>query len=128
MAVTRGTGEFVSYIAGADLSAKQYRFVKQGTDRNEVVLATAATDKIIGVLQNDPVENEGANVRLLNGGGSTKLVAGGSITKGAYLTTDANGAAVATTTAGQVICGQAHEDADAGDIFEALLDRFHHKA
>lgn len=126
--VSRG-GLDLPFIAGADLSAKQYKVVKPGTNSNEVVLSSAATDKSIGVLQNAPVQNEAANVRMLNGGGTTRVVAGGSISKGAYLKADSNGDVVSTTTAGDVIVGQALEDADDNDEFEMLLlPGFHHKA
>ncbi len=40
--------------AGADLSGAQYCFVKV-SDENTVVVATAGTEAILGILQNTPV-------------------------------------------------------------------------
>lgn len=115
----------LSFLAGADLSAKQYFIVKNDTGSNEVVLAAAAADSIVGVLQNAPVENQEALVAV---GGTCKVIAAGDISKGAWVTSDGNGEAVATTTAGNLVIGQALQSAVDGDIFEILLTKFHHKA
>lgn len=54
----------------------------------------------------------------LSGLGDVQL--GGTVTAGAYLTSDANGKAVAATTAGQRIVGQAHAPGVADDIIPYL--------
>lgn len=118
-------GPRFSADAGADLSAKRYYIVK--TDANgKVVLASAATDKLIGVLDNTPEANDTADVVLRNGQGTFKVIAGGTISKDAYLTTDASGKAVATTTSGNHVFGQAVRAAVAGDIVEYFKKDFIH--
>lgn len=107
-----------SFKAGADLSAKQYFIVKLSS--GNVVLASAATDIILGVLQNKPKSGENADVTLANAQGTVKVVAGGSISAGNMVTADSAGKAVATTTVGNYILGMALEDADSGDVFEVM--------
>ncbi len=58
----------ISYKAGADLSSKQYHFVK--LSGGNVVACSAATDKAIGVLQNAPTANQNATVMSI---GVTKV-------------------------------------------------------
>lgn len=110
-------GDYDSREAGADLSAKQYFVIK--TDANgKYILATAATDAIRGVLVNAPKLGETADVALVNGSGTFKVLAGGTIAKDAFLTTDANGKAIATTTTGNRVFGRAVAAAVSGDIVE----------
>jgi hypothetical protein len=111
----------VTKIAGADLSAKQFYIVKPDSTAEQVVLAAAATNKLLGVLQNTPKSGEAANVRIL---GTSKVIAGGSVTDGAWVTSDASGKGVATTTDKDVVVGMAMEAASSGDIFEVLLVHF----
>lgn len=108
----------INKVAGANLSTKQYYIVKRHTTENQVVLASAATDKILGVLQNDPLANEAAQVKTHSTRGTGKVLAGGAITAGAYLTSDSNGKAIVTTTQGNVVFGIAEEAADASTVFE----------
>jgi hypothetical protein len=114
---------FQSAPAGADLSAKQYFFVKLNSDR-EAILTSAATDKIAGVLSNEPEEDEDATIITA---GTAKVSAGGTLSIGDYVTSDSAGEAVATTTSGDVVRGIALEDAVDGDISEIDLTYFHHK-
>jgi hypothetical protein len=80
----------ISVAAGANLSAKQYFFVKpDGT-------LCGAGGKALGVLQNNPTSGQAAGVRVL---GCTKVVYGGSISVGDYVASDANGKAVLATVA-----------------------------
>lgn len=112
-------GDYDSREAGADLSTKAGYIVK--TDANgKYVLASAATDAIRGVLVNAPKLAETADVALVNGAGSFKVVAGGTIAKDAYITSDANGKAIATTTAGNRVIGRAVAAAVAGDVVEYI--------
>ena len=112
----------VTLIAGADLSAKQYYFVKMSAD-NTCVLCSAATDAPIGVLQNSPEANEEASVTVIGG---TKLVAGAAIAAGVKIGTASTGKADAkvagtdTTeyTVGQVLLASA---ADA-DVLTAVIN------
>lgn len=112
-------GSYLSREAGADLSDKQYFVVK--TDANgKVVLASAATDAILGVVETPAPQGESVSVAVVNGGGTFKVVAGGTIAKDALLTTNSNGQAVSTTTAGNRVFGRALTAAVAGDVVEYL--------
>lgn len=112
-------GPRFSATTAADLSTKQYFLAK--TDANgKLVLASAATDAIIGVIEDGGRKSgDTATVQLLNGQGTYLVSASGAISKDAYLTSDANGQAVATTTGGNRVFGRALTAASAlGDIIE----------
>lgn len=110
-------GDYDSREAGADLSTKQYYIVK--TDANgKYILATAATDALRGVLVNAPKLGDTADVAIVNGSGTFKVLAGGTIAKDDFLTTDAAGKAIATTTTGNRVFGRAVAAAVSGDIVE----------
>lgn len=110
----------VSLVAGADLSAKQYRFVKLSS--GQVVACSATTDRPIGVLQNDPTSGQAAIVRL---SGWTKVEADAAITVDAVLGTSADGQAaiyVAGTDTTKYGMGFATKAAGAaGDVAEMIL-------
>src|SRR5258705_7006664 len=80
-------------VTAADLSTKQFRFVKHTAD-NTVNVCAAATDCPSGVLQDKSASGVAADVMSM---GLTKLVAGGTIAAGDRIGTDANGAAVKLT-------------------------------
>jgi len=112
-----------SFVCGATtLIAKQYYIVKQHTD-GTMILAAAATDKIVGVLMNKPAVGAAANVQI---GGTAKVIAGGTIAVGAWVTSDSAGKAVATTTDKDVVLGKYLGTASAasGDIIEVQLGIF----
>lgn len=102
--------------AGADLTKGTLVKISNGT----VVAATAATDKIIGVLTADVKAGQVADVRLRNAQGTSKVRAGGNVAVGDYLTADADGEAVATTTAGNEVVGMALEAGVDNDIIEVV--------
>ena len=81
----------VTLVAGADLSALQYYFVKINSS-GQAVACAAATDIPIGVLQNAPTSGQEAEVLIVGG---TKIVAGAAIGEGALVGTGATGKAVA---------------------------------
>ena len=83
----------ITLPAGADLSTKQYYFVKVNTS-GQAVLCAAATDRPIGVLQNTPESGEEASVLVVGG---TKVVSSGSIDEGALIGTASTGKADAKT-------------------------------
>lgn len=109
-----------SYVAGADLSAKQYLAVKL-TAANTVGVA-AAGEKAIGVLQNKPTSGLAAAVREI---GRTKLVVDGNaaaIAAGDFLKSDALGKGVKTTTDKDFVFARAEEASTvAGDIIEVTV-------
>jgi hypothetical protein len=79
-----------TFVAGADLSAKQYTFVKLNSS-GQVVAVAADTDSPIGVLQNNPTSGQEASVTIVGG---TKLVASASAVLGTVL-------AIGTSAAGK---------------------------
>jgi hypothetical protein len=83
----------ITLVAGADLSTKQYFFVKINTS-GQAVLCSGATDKPIGVLQNNPESGEEAAIVVIGG---TKLVASASLDEGDLIGTAASGKADAKT-------------------------------
>jgi len=74
-------GKDISFLAGEDLSAMQYRFVHQADD-NTVDMVDGATEIPVGVLQNAPESGEVAVVRVT---GTSKLVMNAAVAVGALL-------------------------------------------
>lgn len=84
----------LSEEAAGDLSAAQFLFVKKDSN-GKVVVATGATDAVIGVLQNKPkAAGQMAEIVVI---GKTKLVAAGTINPNAALGTDSAGKAQSVT-------------------------------
>lgn len=67
-------GDRYTAVAGADLTGKRYHIVKLNS-AGEVVLASAATDAIIGVLDNEVKQGGVAEVVLANGQGTFRVKA-----------------------------------------------------
>ncbi len=115
MAVERPT-ESITRISGADLSAKQFFFVKLDSSGHAVVAGDG--EAAIGVLQDGLITSGVAcNIMTL---GITKVSAGGSITAGNNVASDAAGEAVAASGS-DAILGVALESASDGDLFSMLL-------
>lgn len=113
-------GPYITRLAGADLSAKQFYIVKQGTDRT-VTLASAATDFAVGVLQTGAASGGEVSIAARNKEGTFKVVAGATFSANAYLTADSTGRAVGTTTSGDELIGVAQEAAGTiGQVVEYL--------
>jgi hypothetical protein len=112
----------VTLVAGADLSAKQYTFVKVNS-AGEAIAAAAATDIPVGVLQNAPIAGQEAEVLIVGG---TKVVAGAAIADGAQLGTSSTGKAVAlvagTDTTKYVVGTLLTESAADGNIVTAVIN------
>jgi hypothetical protein len=107
-------------LAGADLSAYQYRPVKLASTAGEVVAATAVTDIVIGILQNDPTDGQAASIA---GVGSITLAKAGTsvLTAGAMLTVNSTGLRP-TTTDNTAVCGRAITAASAaGDLIQITV-------
>lgn len=107
--------------AAADLSTKQYRFVKLTGDLS-VNVCSAATDAPYGVLQDKPASGVAADVMTR---GITKVILGGTVVAGDRLGTDANGAAVKLTEGTDTtkyVVGQALVGGVSGDIIAADID------
>jgi hypothetical protein len=117
-----------TFISTNDLSTTgQFCLCKMdGSNAGQIVLASAATDKVIGVVMNNPKAKDTADVYLFNASGTAKAYvgSGGGITVGDLLTSDSNGQLLTTTTSGNTVIGQAMWTANAGDLVEYLPVRF----
>lgn len=102
--------------AGGDLSAAQYKFVKQA-NTGRVGVCTVGGENAFGVLQNDPsaVDQE-ASVSVM---GITKVVAGGTVAIGDLVETDSAGRAV--TASSGVVLGEAVSGGAVNNIISILL-------
>lgn len=97
-------GRDISFLAGEDLSAMQYRFVHQAADESVDMLDSAA-EWPVGILQNAPESGEVAVVRV---DGTSKLVMNaavsvGTLLKAEYVAADDNGKGDAVDTNGDNI-------------------------
>ena len=112
-------GERLSAPAGADLTGKRYHIVKEDANNN-IVLATAATDNIVGVLDSEGKLGDTVDVVLLNGHGTFKVKTSGAIAKDAFLTANASGQAISTTTTGNRVIGRARRASVTGEVAEYI--------
>jgi hypothetical protein len=112
----------VTLVAAADLSAKQYHFVKLDSAGKAAEIA-ANTDRAIGVLQNAPLAGQEAEVLVVGG---TKLVAGEALAEGAVLSTTSAGKAdsiaVGTATTQYILGTALTEVANDGEIVTAVVN------
>jgi len=107
-----------SMVAGADLSAKQFTFVKMNTTDRTVVSAGNG-DAAMGVVINDPESGQAATV--VTQGRVIVEVGTGGLTAGDNVGIDANGEAV-TAASSDIIVGQCVVGASAGE--RATVDIF----
>jgi hypothetical protein len=107
----------ISLLASADLSAKQYHFVKI-SGVNTVTFCSGITDKAIGILQNDPVSGGVAVVAIA---GTSKLVAGGVVTAAGSVATKADGRAQTAVATQYARALTLETSANDGDIVEVVL-------
>jgi hypothetical protein len=108
--------------ASADLSTKQYYFVKMSGERTVTVCA-GATDKPIGVLQNNPTSGQAAEVCVV---GQTKVSGDGDLNYGDLIGTSGDGQAdakTAGTDTTEYICGQVIQgNGAAGGLITAFIN------
>ena len=111
-----------TFEAAADLSAKQFYFVKL-TSAGKVDVCAAVTDVPIGVLQNKPTAGQAATVMII---GITKLVADAAVDEGNIIGTGADGQAQPVTVGTETtvyIAGQAlSQVSNAGEVFTAVVN------
>lgn len=107
-------------VATATLAAKQYYVVQASSTAGECkVGATAATDPILGIVQNDPAAGE---VALVQYDGIAKAAAETGVTFGSSLTVSSTGRVTTTTTDGDRIVGIAlAASSAAGDLIQVAL-------
>lgn len=112
-----------SFVASADLSAKQFYFVKI-SGAGTVTVCAAATDKPIGVLQNKPTSGQIARVMIV---GKTKVSAdANNLAAGNLIGTSGDGQADAKTPGTdttEYVVGQLRTGSTAvGDLVEAYIN------
>ena len=112
--------ETITVPASADLSSHQYKLMTVNSS-GLAALGTAST-LIVGVLQNKPTAAGEAS--SLCWAGVSKVKAAGVITAGARVTSDANGLAVAATSAGDAVIGVALATSAANDIIPVLINPY----
>lgn len=108
--------------AAADLSAKQFHFVKLAS-ATTVNVCSGVTDVPIGVLQNKPdASGKQAIVRIF---GISKVSADATLAAGDVIGTSADGQAQPLTVGTEITvytCGQAITAASAGETATALIN------
>ena len=103
--------------AAVDLSAKQFYCVEL-TAADTVNVCGAATDVVVGILQNKPVAGEACEIPE---SGIVKGIAGGVIAVGQWVGTDAAGKLVAKTTDKDFVYGIALEAGVDNRIIAVLI-------
>lgn len=96
---TENAMQTVSFVAGADLSTHQFKFVKLNSS-GQVVLASAAGEAVVGVLQDNPIAGQPAQVCI---GGQCKVRMGGAVATGSALATTAAGVGAVAATGNQIL-------------------------
>lgn len=84
----------ITLEAGADLSTKQYYFVKVDSATGKAVVCDAVTDRPVGVLQNKPTSGQAAEIVVV---GLTKISSNAGLTAGNLIGTSIDGQADAKT-------------------------------
>jgi hypothetical protein len=105
-----------TFVAGADLSAKQYFFVKGDSTAGQVVVCGDG-EAAIGVLLNDPTSGQAAAVAV---SGKVRVEAGDTVAAGARVASDASGNAISAAT-GDYVVGVAVRGGADGEIIEVQL-------
>lgn len=91
-------------LAGANLTSSQYKIVKAASTAGEVIVGAAGSDKILGVLTNNPADGAVASVQF---GGVAKVLAEASVSAGDHVACSATGRAKTTTTSNDHVLGVA---------------------
>jgi hypothetical protein len=114
---TQGYGVDISLLAGADLSAAQFKAVK--VDNAGAAVLAAAGDFAIGVLQNAPASGQAATIRV---SGKSKFAGDAAVAAGAKVTSSADGQIVTATVATDNVLGVCLEAVNnAGEIGSLLI-------
>lgn len=106
----------------AETTVGKYRIVKPGSTDDHVVQAAAASEALMGV-SGFVGGDAGGRVDIIKSG-ITDVEYGGSVTRGDWLTSDANGKAVAAAPvvgANTNVIGRAEVSGISGDIGSVLI-------
>lgn len=112
-------GQDVSFKAYDNMGTSEYLFVKATSTADTVDVCSAATDVVLGVLQDEGTTGQGVGVRLF---GHTKIILGETVAAGAILGPDTSGRGVAvvagtdTTTYRAGICTVGGDVSDVGEM------------
>lgn len=98
-----------------------YRIVKFGTADSTVIQSANAADNSIGVANNLGASASGQRTDVVLAG-IAEVEYGGNVTRGSFLTSNADGKAVAASTGNRAI-GVAMVSGVSGDIGFVLIDR-----
>ena len=106
-------------VAASSLAASQYKAVKLASTAGQVKLATATSDAVLGILQNDPAAGEPAVVAIL---GESRALFAASVTIGQRLTVNSTSLLTGTTGSGACIIGIAKTaSSTAGNVGTVIL-------
>lgn len=115
--------EVIPFLAGGTVNAKT--IVKIGAADETVIVAAAATDKVLGVACLPDGGSAASGDRLdVAVGGIYEVIAGGTVARGDLLTSDASGKAVtAAPVAGtnNYVIGRALMSGVSNDVIAVLL-------
>lgn len=87
---------------------------------NKIVLATAATDVILGVIEVAAKIGKPIDVHLRSAAGTATIKLGGTVAAQAAVTANGSGVGITTTTAGDQIIGYALEGGTTGKFIEIM--------
>ena len=120
--ISEGSGVRRCLKTGADLSANQSLFVKQGAAEDAVIAIAAATDVPLGVQITKPAAGAGQYVDVVMSGEGVEVIAGAAIALGAIVQTNAAGKAITAVATGYPV-GRAMQAAGAdGDKITIVVD------
>lgn len=107
-----------SYVA-SEAMATNYTAVKLGSSANQVSIATAVSDVVVGITQTT-ASASGLAVTVVSHGNTLARSSGGW-TKGDALTATTGGALLTTTTASDKVCARALETVATGEQGEVFV-------
>ena len=111
-----------TFIAGADLSTKQYHFVKVSSSDDKKVELAGSNGKSVGILMNAPNSGEPAEVALPGGGGKLKMDEAAAT--GKYITSSTSSQGEVADAAGEHVGAYMMGSAADGDIAEVMVTCF----
>jgi glutamate/tyrosine decarboxylase-like PLP-dependent enzyme len=109
--------QITGLVATGDQSANQYRPVQPGSTAGTVKLATATTNKIIGILVNDPTTGKVADI-VVQGVAKAKLANG--VAAGDMLSANSTGNLKAVT-AGRIVAMALEACSSSGNIHPVVV-------
>jgi len=119
-ATTEAGAVDMSFPTVANLSAKQYRFVKRDATTGNIV-ACGANEQPLGVLQNAPNGSTREDVAIVRIAGVSKLKLAGTVTPSSWIQSDTNGEGTPNTTNNRPSGAMALSDGTSGDLIAVLV-------